>query len=179
MLVQAGAGVGTGAKTCFQPHCNRKRCPRGWPLHGDTSARGEPGWCAFKYDDDEWVALRYDLTAPLSRYVAKNFQELGMPFRRYQTGPVWRLEKPEPGRFREFTQLGEDPLQPLACVLQVLRLEVDGSAVRTPDQEEAQRRRAVRVDQDACLELVAERGLGHPRIALGDLAAAALHEAVV
>ncbi len=66
------------------------------------------GIFAFRYDDDEWVALRYDLTAPLSRYVAKNFQELGMPFRRYQTGSVWRLEKPEPGRYREFTQLDID-----------------------------------------------------------------------
>jgi histidyl-tRNA synthetase len=66
------------------------------------------GIFAWRYDDDEWVALRYDLTAPLSRYVAKNFQELGMPFRRYQVGSVWRLEKPEPGRFREFTQLDID-----------------------------------------------------------------------
>ena len=66
------------------------------------------GIFAWRYDDDEWVALRYDLTAPLSRYVAKNFQELGMPFRRYQAGSVWRLEKPEPGRFREFTQLDID-----------------------------------------------------------------------
>ncbi|RMG13719.1 MAG: histidine--tRNA ligase [Planctomycetota bacterium] len=66
------------------------------------------GIFAWRYDDGEWVALRYDLTAPLSRYVAKNFQELGMPFRRYQTGPVWRLEKPEPGRYREFVQLDID-----------------------------------------------------------------------
>ncbi|MBL4848140.1 MAG: histidine--tRNA ligase [Planctomycetes bacterium] len=68
----------------------------------------EGGIFTWKYDDDEWVALRYDLTAPLSRYVAKNFQELGVPFRRYQAGQVWRLEKPEPGRFREFTQLDID-----------------------------------------------------------------------
>ncbi|MGE0713127.1 MAG: histidine--tRNA ligase [Planctomycetota bacterium] len=66
------------------------------------------GIFAWEYDDGEWVALRYDLTAPLSRYVAKNFQELGMPFRRYQAGSVWRLEKPEPGRYREFTQLDID-----------------------------------------------------------------------
>ena len=66
------------------------------------------GIFAFKYDDNEWVALRYDLTAPLSRYVAKNQQELGLPFRRYQAGNVWRLEKPEPGRFREFMQLDID-----------------------------------------------------------------------
>ncbi|HBP22706.1 MAG TPA: histidine--tRNA ligase [Planctomycetes bacterium] len=68
----------------------------------------EGGIFTWRYDDDEWVALRYDLTAPLSRYVAKNFQELGMPFRRYQTGNVWRLEKPEPGRYREFRQLDID-----------------------------------------------------------------------
>lgn len=66
------------------------------------------GVFAWKFEDDEWVALRYDLTAPLSRYVAENFQELGTPFRRYQTGPVWRMEKPAPGRFREFTQLDID-----------------------------------------------------------------------
>ena len=72
------------------------------------SATPEGGIFSWKYDDDEWVALRYDLTAPLSRYVAKNFQELGLPFRRWQTGQVWRLEKPEPGRYREFTQLDID-----------------------------------------------------------------------
>jgi histidyl-tRNA synthetase len=66
------------------------------------------GVFSWKYDDDEWVALRYDLTAPLARFVAENFQELGTPFRRYQTGPVWRMEKPGPGRFREFTQLDID-----------------------------------------------------------------------
>jgi histidyl-tRNA synthetase len=51
------------------------------------------GVFSWKDDSEEWVALRYDLTAPLSRYVAQNFQELGTPFRRYQTGPVWRMEK--------------------------------------------------------------------------------------
>jgi histidyl-tRNA synthetase len=66
------------------------------------------GVFAWQYDDEEWVALRYDLTAPLSRYVAQNFQELGTPFRRYQAGSVWRMEKPGPGRFREFMQLDID-----------------------------------------------------------------------
>jgi len=50
----------------------------------------------------------YDLTAPLARYVAENFQNLPKPFRRYQVGPVWRNEKPGPGRFREFTQFDAD-----------------------------------------------------------------------
>jgi histidyl-tRNA synthetase len=66
------------------------------------------GIFAFRDEDDEWVALRYDLTAPLSRYVAMNFQDLPIPFRRYQVGPVYRVEKPGPGRFREFYQFDFD-----------------------------------------------------------------------
>ena len=65
------------------------------------------GIFAFKDEDDEWIALRYDLTAPLSRYVAMN-PELPRPFRRYQVGPVYRMEKPGPGRFREFYQFDFD-----------------------------------------------------------------------
>ena len=52
--------------------------------------------------------LRYDLTAPLARYVAENFDQLPKPFRRYAVGPVWRNEKPGPGRFRQFTQFDAD-----------------------------------------------------------------------
>src|SRR5438477_98464 len=59
-------------------------------------------------DDGQWLSLRYDLTAPLARYVAENFQTLPKPFRRYQVGPVWRDEKPGPGRYREFTQFDAD-----------------------------------------------------------------------
>lgn len=59
-------------------------------------------------DDDEWLALRYDLTAPLARLVAQHFDALPKPFRRYQMGPVWRNEKPGPGRYREFTQVDAD-----------------------------------------------------------------------
>ncbi len=59
-------------------------------------------------DDKQWLALRYDLTAPLARYVAENFQELPKPFRRFQVGTVWRNEKPGPGRYREFTQFDAD-----------------------------------------------------------------------
>src|SRR6185436_2178943 len=49
-----------------------------------------------------------DLTAPLARYVAQNFDRLPKPFRRYAVGPVWRNEKPGPGRFRQFTQFDAD-----------------------------------------------------------------------
>ena len=59
-------------------------------------------------DKNEWMSLRYDLTAPLARYVAKNFDSLPKPFKRYQVGNVWRNEKPGPGRFREFTQIDAD-----------------------------------------------------------------------
>ena len=66
------------------------------------------GVFSFKDDDEQWLSLRYDLTAPLARYVAENFQNLPKPFRRYQVGPVWRNEKPGPGRFRQFTQFDAD-----------------------------------------------------------------------
>jgi histidyl-tRNA synthetase len=57
---------------------------------------------------EPWLSLRYDLTAPLARYVAQNFQTLPKPFRRYAVGNVWRNEKPGPGRFRQFLQFDAD-----------------------------------------------------------------------
>jgi histidyl-tRNA synthetase len=63
---------------------------------------------SFKDEDEQWLSLRYDLTAPLARYVAENFERLPKPFRRYAVGPVWRNEKPGPGRFRQFTQFDAD-----------------------------------------------------------------------
>jgi len=65
------------------------------------------GIFAFRDEDEEWVALRYDLTAPLSRFMAMN-RDIATPFRRYQVGPVFRVEKPGPGRFREFYQFDFD-----------------------------------------------------------------------
>ena len=70
--------------------------------------RPNEGVFSLKDDDGEWLSLRYDLTAPLARHVAANFQHLTKPFRRYQVGPVWRNEKPGPGRFREFLQFDAD-----------------------------------------------------------------------
>jgi histidyl-tRNA synthetase len=72
------------------------------------SDQPDGGIFAWKGDDDEWIATRYDLTAPLARVVAQYAQQLPRPFRRYQVGPVYRLEKPGPGRFREFTQFDFD-----------------------------------------------------------------------
>jgi histidyl-tRNA synthetase len=70
--------------------------------------RPNEGVFSLQDDDKQWLSLRYDLTAPLARYVAENFQNLPKPFRRYQVGPVWRNEKPGPGRYREFTQFDAD-----------------------------------------------------------------------
>src|SRR5436309_2196690 len=70
--------------------------------------RPNEGVFSLKDDDGRWLSLRYDLTAPLARYVAENFQSLPKPFRRYQLGQVWRNEKPGPGRYREFTQFDAD-----------------------------------------------------------------------
>ncbi|MDA9624072.1 histidine--tRNA ligase [Pelagibacteraceae bacterium] len=69
--------------------------------------RPDQGVFSFK-DEKKWLSLRYDLTAPLARYVAKNYQEIPRPFKRYQLGTVWRNEKPGPGRFREFLQFDAD-----------------------------------------------------------------------
>lgn len=70
--------------------------------------RPNEGVFSFQDDDEQWLSLRYDLTAPLARYVAENYDALPKPFRRYQTGPVWRNEKPGPGRYRQFTQFDAD-----------------------------------------------------------------------
>lgn len=68
-----------------------------------------PNEGVFSFQDDErWLSLRYDLTAPLARYAAEERQNLPKPFRRWQTGPVWRNEKPGPGRYRQFTQCDAD-----------------------------------------------------------------------
>ena len=70
--------------------------------------RPNAGVFSFQDEDEQWMSLRYDLTAPLARYVAENFNELPKPFRRYAVGPVWRNEKPGPGRFRQFMQFDAD-----------------------------------------------------------------------
>jgi histidyl-tRNA synthetase len=70
--------------------------------------RPNEGVFALQDDDEQWMALRYDLTAPLARFAAQHWETLAKPFRRYAFGPVWRNEKPGPGRFREFVQCDAD-----------------------------------------------------------------------
>jgi histidyl-tRNA synthetase len=70
--------------------------------------RPNEGVFSFLDDDEQWLSLRYDLTAPLARYVAENFDTLPKPYRSYRYGYVYRNEKPGPGRFRQFMQFDAD-----------------------------------------------------------------------
>src|ERR1700678_3732608 len=70
--------------------------------------RPNEGVFSFKDDDEQWLSLRYDLTAPLARYVAENYERLAKPYRSYRAGWVFRNEKPGPGRFRQFMQFDAD-----------------------------------------------------------------------
>jgi len=70
--------------------------------------RPNEGVFAWQDEDDAWMALRYDLTAPLARVYAQHQQSLPTPYRRYAVGPVWRNEKPGPGRYRQFYQCDAD-----------------------------------------------------------------------
>src|SRR5215475_12333626 len=70
--------------------------------------RPNEGVFSFQDEDEQWLSLRYDLTAPLARYVAEHYEELPKPFRSYRAGWVFRNEKPGPGRFRQFMQFDAD-----------------------------------------------------------------------
>jgi histidyl-tRNA synthetase len=72
------------------------------------SDRPNEGVFSFQDDDDQWLSLRYDLTAPLARHVAENFNDIQLPYRTYRAGWVFRNEKPGPGRFRQFMQFDAD-----------------------------------------------------------------------
>jgi len=70
--------------------------------------RPNAGVFSLQDDDDQWMSLRYDLTAPLARHVAEDFQNINLPYRTYRQGWVFRNEKPGPGRFRQFMQFDAD-----------------------------------------------------------------------
>jgi len=92
--------------------------------------RPNAGVFALLDDDQQWMALRYDLTAPLARFAAENWESLPKPFRRYAVGPVWRDEKPGPGRYREFLQCDADTVgsaRPEADA-EMIAMAVDGYA---------------------------------------------------
>jgi histidyl-tRNA synthetase len=92
--------------------------------------RPNEGVFALRDDDEQWMALRYDLTAPLARFAAEHWDSLPKPFRRYAYGPVWRNEKPGPGRYREFLQCDADTVgsdRPEADA-EVIAMAVEGYA---------------------------------------------------
>jgi histidyl-tRNA synthetase len=72
------------------------------------SDRPNEGVFSLQDDDEQWMSARYDLTAPLARHVAENFNDIQLPYRTYRAGYVFRNEKPGPGRFRQFMQFDAD-----------------------------------------------------------------------
>lgn len=72
--------------------------------------RPNEGVFSVQDDDEQWMSLRYDLTAPLARHVAENINEIQLPYRSYRSGWVFRNEKPGPGRFRQFMQFDADTI---------------------------------------------------------------------
>ena len=72
------------------------------------SDRPNEGVFSLTDDDDQWMSMRYDLTAPLARHVAENYNDITLPYRTYRAGYVFRNEKPGPGRFRQFMQFDAD-----------------------------------------------------------------------
>lgn len=99
------------------------------PLELFAGQIGEDENLFFKFKDagDRDVALRYDQTVPTCRLVGANYQQLAMPFRRYQIQPAFRAEKPQKGRYREFLQCDADifgTTSPLADA-EVIALSLD------------------------------------------------------
>ena len=90
------------------------------------------GVFSFQDDDEQWLSLRYDLTAPMARFVAENFERLPKPYRSYRSGWVFRNEKPGPGRFRQFMQFDADtvgtPGVAADAEMCMMMADVDGGA---------------------------------------------------
>ena len=89
--------------------------------------RPNEGVFSFQDDDEQWLSLRYDLTAPLARYVAESFQNLALPYRSYRFGWVFRNEKPGPGRFRQFMQFDADTVGAASMVSAAI-MQISASA---------------------------------------------------
>ncbi|NNU15360.1 histidine--tRNA ligase [Parvularcula sp. ZS-1/3] len=118
--------------------------------------RPNAGVFSLQDDDDQWLSLRYDLTAPLARYVAENMDALPRPYRRYAVGTVWRNEKPGPGRFREFTQIDAD-----ACFApaphadaEIIMMFVDALSAAGVDDKDVEIRLSSRKVMTGLLEII-------------------------
>lgn len=116
--------------------------------------RPNVGVFALQDDDEQWLSLRYDLTAPLARFVAENYDALPKPFRRYQAGSVFRNEKPGPGRFREFTQCDADTVGAGGAVADAEMIMVAAEIARAAGLRDDQY--AVRVNNRKLLDGILE-----------------------
>ncbi|WP_084419608.1 histidine--tRNA ligase [Henriciella litoralis] len=119
--------------------------------------RPNAGVFSMQDDDEQWISLRYDLTAPLARFAAENWQTLPKPFRRYAAGPVWRNEKPGPGRFREFLQCDADTVGAAGAHADAEMIAMAAEAMRAAGASDGEF--AVRVNTRRLLNAVLE-GVG-------------------
>ncbi|MEM9600667.1 MAG: histidine--tRNA ligase [Pseudomonadota bacterium] len=116
--------------------------------------RPNVGVFALQDDDEQWLSLRYDLTAPLARFVAEHYDAIPKPFRRYQAGSVFRNEKPGPGRFREFTQCDADTVGAGGAVADAEMIMVAAEIARAAGLRDGQY--AVRVNNRKLLDGILE-----------------------
>jgi len=116
--------------------------------------RPNVGVFALQDDDEQWLSLRYDLTAPLARYMAENYDGLAKPFRRYQAGRVFRNEKPGPGRFREFTQCDADSVGAAGAAADAEMIMIASEVMRAAGLKDGQY--AVRVNNRKLLDGILE-----------------------
>jgi len=97
--------------------------------------RPNAGVFALADDDEQWMSLRYDLTAPLARFAAENWNQIAKPLRRFAAGSVWRNEKPGPGRFREFLQCDADTVGAGGPHVDAEMIAMAGEAMRAAGAE--------------------------------------------
>ena len=128
--------------------------------------RPNVGVFALQDDDEQWMSLRYDLTAPLARYVAENYDGLAKPYRRYQAGSVFRNEKPGPGRFREFTQCDADSVGAASAAADAEMIMLAAEVMRAAGLKDGQY--AVRVNNRKLLDGILESA-GVPNTYAGTL----------
>ena len=123
--------------------------------------RPNAGVFALTDDDEQWIALRYDHTAPLARYVAENWERLVKPYRRFSAGPVWRNEKPGPFRYREFIQCDADSVGVAGPAADAEMIAIAVEAMRAAGAQEGEF--VVRVNTRQLLDGVMEAaGVGEP-----------------
>jgi histidyl-tRNA synthetase len=123
--------------------------------------RPNAGVFALQDDDEQWIALRYDHTAPLARFVAQHWDRLPKPFRRYAAGPVWRNEKPGPFRFREFIQCDADSVGVAGPAADAEMIAIAAEAMKAAGARPAEY--VIRVNSRQLLDGILETaGVKHP-----------------